>query len=57
LLERARWPTVERPVFESWLRGTQWGRLFAHYQRLGYGERRVSGLAREAGDLPSRHKQ
>src|SRR5262245_42452139 len=37
-LERLRWSIVERPVFESWLRGTPWGRLFAHYQRLGYGE-------------------
>jgi uncharacterized protein (DUF362 family) len=37
ILERVRWSTVERPVFESWLRGTPWGRLFAHYQRIGYG--------------------
>jgi uncharacterized protein (DUF362 family) len=36
-LERFRWSFAERPVFESWLRGTAWGRLFAHYQRLGYG--------------------
>jgi hypothetical protein len=29
-----RWPSEERQVFESWLRGTEWGRLFAGYQRL-----------------------
>jgi uncharacterized protein (DUF362 family) len=29
-----RWPYIERRVFEGWLRGTQWGRLFARYQRL-----------------------
>jgi hypothetical protein len=28
-----RWPLRERRVFEGWLRGTQWGRLFARYQR------------------------
>jgi uncharacterized protein (DUF362 family) len=28
-----RWPLKERRVFEGWLRGTQWGRLFARYQR------------------------
>ena len=28
-----RWPYRERWVFESWLRGTEWGRLFARYQR------------------------
>jgi uncharacterized protein (DUF362 family) len=38
ILERLRWSLVERPVFESWLRGTLWGRLFGRYQRLGYGE-------------------
>jgi hypothetical protein len=36
-LERFRWSIAERSVFESWLRGTAWGRLFAHYQRRGYG--------------------
>jgi uncharacterized protein (DUF362 family) len=36
-LERFRWSLTDRSVFESWLRGTAWGRLFAHYQRLGYG--------------------
>jgi uncharacterized protein (DUF362 family) len=39
-LERVRWPLAERLVFESWLRGTPWGRLFARYQRMGYGEQR-----------------
>ena len=28
-----RWTLKERRVFEGWLRGTQWGRLFARYQR------------------------
>jgi hypothetical protein len=32
-----RWPSEERQVFESWLRGTEWGRLFARYQRLNTG--------------------
>jgi uncharacterized protein (DUF362 family) len=40
ILERSRWSFAERPVFESWLYGTPWGRLFARYQRLGYGEQR-----------------
>ena len=39
-LERIRWAFVERPIFEGWLRGAPWGRLFARYQRLGYGENR-----------------
>jgi hypothetical protein len=38
-----RWPSEERPVYESWLRGTEWGRLFATYQRLS-----VAGAARAA---------
>jgi Domain of unknown function (DUF362) len=37
-LERFRWSIAERPVFESWLRDTPWGRLFGHYQQLGYGD-------------------
>jgi hypothetical protein len=41
-LERFRWSIAERPVFESWLRGTPWGRLFAHYQRMGYGDLRIN---------------
>jgi uncharacterized protein (DUF362 family) len=32
-----RWPVKERSVFESWLYGTQWGRLFGRYQKQGYG--------------------
>jgi uncharacterized protein (DUF362 family) len=36
--ERFRWIFTERLMFEGWLRGTPWGRLFAYYQRLGYGE-------------------
>ncbi|MFL5807557.1 MAG: DUF362 domain-containing protein [Roseiflexaceae bacterium] len=31
-----RWPLKERQVFESWLQHTAWGRLFEHYQRIGY---------------------
>lgn len=30
-----RWPLSERWLFEGWLRGTSWGRLFGRYQRLG----------------------
>jgi hypothetical protein len=29
-----RWPFEQRWVFESWLYSTEWGRLFARYQRL-----------------------
>jgi hypothetical protein len=32
-----RWPLAERPVFESWLHHSAWGRLFEDYQRQGYG--------------------
>jgi uncharacterized protein (DUF362 family) len=39
-LERLRWTFAERPVFEGWLRGTRWGRLFARYHRWGYTENR-----------------
>ena len=42
MFERLRWSTAERPVFESWLRGTPWGRLFGRYQRLGYGDLSLS---------------
>jgi len=28
-----RWPARSRRVFESWLRGTRWGRLFQQYSR------------------------
>ena len=31
-----RWPARSRQVFESWLRGTRWGRLFQEYQKRGY---------------------
>jgi uncharacterized protein (DUF362 family) len=30
-----RWPLKDRKVFESWLRTTPWGELFARYQRQG----------------------
>lgn len=30
-----RWPLKDRKVFESWLTGTSWGKLFAEYQRRG----------------------
>lgn len=30
-----RWPLKDRKVFESWLEGTSWGKLFAEYQRRG----------------------
>jgi uncharacterized protein (DUF362 family) len=48
----ARWPLFERSVFEAWLRGTQWGRLFARYQRLnGYGlaESQLNAAERRSG--------
>ncbi|HEX5689856.1 MAG TPA: hypothetical protein VFX76_07635 [Roseiflexaceae bacterium] len=32
--ERYHWPVEQRWIFESWLRGSEWGRLFARYQRL-----------------------
>lgn len=35
--ERLAWSLAQRQVFESWLRGTPWGQLFAQYQRWGYG--------------------
>jgi hypothetical protein len=47
-IERFRWPIAERLVFESWLRGTPWGRLFARYQRLGYGDSRELRIAKRA---------
>jgi uncharacterized protein (DUF362 family) len=28
-----RWPLRDRPVFERWKRGTEWGRLFERYER------------------------
>ncbi len=30
-----RWPVRDRRVFESWLAGTEWGRLFQEYRRTG----------------------
>ncbi len=30
-----RWPLKDRKVFEAWLAGTSWGKLFAEYQRRG----------------------
>ncbi len=30
-----RWPLKDRKVFESWVQGTTWGKLFAEYQRRG----------------------
>ena len=29
-----RWPARDRRVFESWLRHTEWGRLFREYRQL-----------------------
>ncbi len=34
-----RWPVRDRRVFESWLAGTGWGRLFQEYRRFGVPER------------------
>jgi hypothetical protein len=28
-----RWPLIDRKIFESWLEGTSWGRLFSAYQK------------------------
>jgi uncharacterized protein (DUF362 family) len=52
-LERFHWSIAERSLFESWLRGTAWGRLFAHYQRLGYGraEDQALPLTEESRDI------
>ena len=30
-----RWPLKDRKVFESWVQGTTWGKLFAEYQQRG----------------------
>jgi hypothetical protein len=28
-----RWPLIDKKIFESWLDGTQWGRLFSAYRK------------------------
>jgi uncharacterized protein (DUF362 family) len=31
-----RWPAKDRAVFEKWLAGTPWGKMFGDYQRQGH---------------------
>lgn len=40
-----RWPLKDRRVFEGWLSGTPWGRLFAKYARASTAERREEPAA------------